>query len=357
MNFSGKWLTATAIVLMFGGGLTVDEAALAEETKGAETKAPIELELISVKKIWDRGRHNAFTGMTRFGCQWYVAFREAESHGTPAVGKPGGKIRIIRSQDGEDWISVGLLDYGPNQDVRDAKLCITPDGRLMMLAAAAPHTNDMQRQSLVWFSKDGRQWSKAHEVGEKDWWLWQVTWHPDGTAYGVGYGDITKHPRTTRLYRSRDGVDFQTIVKTLTPEPETGETGLIFRRDGSAVALVRQDGKQRDGKVGVARGDFTKWTFRNLGKRVGGPSLIELPSGHIVAATRLYDGKVRTSLSWLDPEAGKLVELLALPSGGDTSYPGLVWHDNMLWVSYYSSHEGKTSIYLAKVKVRPAEKR
>jgi hypothetical protein len=44
-------------------------------------------------------------------------------------------------------------------------------------------------------------------------------------------------------------------------------------------------------------------------------------------------------------------ETLRLPSGGDTSYAGLVWHENLLWVSYYASHEGKTAIYLAKVKV------
>ena len=30
---------------------------------------------------------------------------------------------------------------------------------------------------------------------------------------------------------------------------------------------------------------------------------------------------------------------------------GLVWHAGLLWVSYYSSHEGKTSIYLAKVRL------
>ncbi len=356
MNFNGNLLAATAAVLMLGGGLMVDEAAAAD-AKCAKASSPIELKLVDVKKIWDRGRHNAFTDMIRFDDKWYVAFREAEGHGVPAVGRVGGKIRVIRSKDGQDWTSVGLLDYGPNQDVRDAKLSVTPDGRIMLLAAVAPHAHKSQRQSLVWFSEDGRKWSKPHEVGEKNWWLWRVAWSPDGTAYGVGYGDITSRPRTTRLYRSRDGVDFQTIVKTLTPEPDTGETGLIFRRDGSAVALVRQDGKQRDGKVGVARGDFTKWKFRNLGLRVGGPTLIELPSGHIVAATRLYDGGARTSLSLLDPQAGKLTELLTLPSGGDTSYPGLVWHENMLWVSYYSSHEGKTSIYLAKVKVLPAGKR
>ncbi|HMP58434.1 MAG TPA: hypothetical protein PKD86_03680 [Gemmatales bacterium] len=68
---------------------------------------------------------------------------------------------------------------------------------------------------------------------------------------------------------------------------------------------------------------------------------------------RLYDKRVRTALCWLDAREGKLTEALTLPSGGDTSYAGLVWHDGRLWVSYYSSHEGKTSIYLAQVAVQP----
>jgi len=63
---------------------------------------------------------------------------------------------------------------------------------------------------------------------------------------------------------------------------------------------------------------------------------------------------VRTGLCWLDPHAGTLTEALTLPSGGDTSYPGFAWHEGVLWVSYYSSHEGKSSIYLARVKVHPA---
>ncbi|MFO7598290.1 MAG: hypothetical protein R6X27_00600, partial [Candidatus Desulfacyla sp.] len=56
-----------------------------------------------------------------------------------------------------------------------------------------------------------------------------------------------------------------------------------------------------------------------------------------VAAVRLYDEQARTALCWIDPDAGTMEEFLALPSGGDTSYPGLVWHDGLLWVSYYAS--------------------
>ncbi len=35
---------------------------------------------------------------------------------------------------------------------------------------------------------------------------------------------------------------------------------------------------------------------------------------------------------------------------GDTGYPALLWHNDRLHVSYYSSHQGKTSIYLAKIR-------
>ena len=43
---------------------------------------------------------------------------------------------------------------------------------------------------------------------------------------------------------------------------------------------------------------------------------------------------------------------LVLPSGGDSSYPGFAFYENLLWTLYYSSHEGKTAIYLAKIQVR-----
>ncbi|GAH41572.1 unnamed protein product [marine sediment metagenome] len=67
----------------------------------------------------------------------------------------------------------------------------------------------------------------------------------------------------------------------------------------------------------------------------------------------MHDGGAHTAVTYVDVKNGTMTKLLKLPSGGDTSYPGLVWHKKMLYVSYYSSHEGKTSIYLAKLKVKP----
>jgi len=103
----------------------------------------------------------------------------------------------------------------------------------------------------------------------------------------------------------------------------------------------------------MARPPYTEWAWRGLGARIGGPAVIAVPGNRFVAALRLYDGGERTSLAWLDVSEARLVEALWLPSGGDTSYAGLVWHDDRLWVSYYSSHEGRSCIYLAIVRVYP----
>jgi hypothetical protein len=103
--------------------------------------------------------------------------------------------------------------------------------------------------------------------------------------------------------------------------------------------------------LGIAKAPYNKWKWRNLKVPFGGPHMIRLPDGRFIAGVRLYDEKVRTTLCWIDPLTGTLTEVLKLPSGGDTSYPGLLWHEGLLWVSYYSSHEGKASIYLAKVAV------
>ena len=75
-----------------------------------------------------------------------------------------------------------------------------------------------------------------------------------------------------------------------------------------------------------------------------------LPEGAKTWATsRVYEKDPKTALGRLD--AGSYEPLLKFPSGGDTSYAGMVWHGGELWVSYYASHEGKSSVYLARVKL------
>ena len=310
---------------------------------GAQETAPVRL--VEVRKIWDAAPHNAFTDLVRFKDRWFCVFREGETHVSP-----DGKLRVLESADGAAWAPAALIEL-PGADLRDAKACVTPDGKLMLGGAAArPKAGGGKvHQSMAWFSDDGRKWSDGVEIGEKDFWIWRVTWH-QGAAYAVGYG--TAGEKIARLYSSPDGRRFDTLVPTLFAQGYPNEHALVFLDDGTCLCLLRRDeGKTKSGQLGTAAPPYKQWAWKDLGKQIGGPMMLRLPDGRLIAGVRLYDGRVRTSLCWIDAEEGTLTECLALPSGGDTSYPGMVLHDGVLWVSYYSSHEGKTAIYLAKVDV------
>ena len=205
---------------------------------------------------------------------------------------------------------------------------------------------------MVWFSSDdGQTWTEGKQIGDPGFWLWRSQWHK-GMAYSMGYATYRdRTQRTLRLYRSKDGGTFDTLVDQLSAPAGCGEDTILFRKDQSALCLLRHETGDKMAQLGTALPPYTDWKWRDLNLRIGGPNMLQLPDGRILAATRLYAGGVRTSLSWLDPKNGKLIEVLKLPSGGDTSYAGLVLHEGLLWISYYSSHEGKTSIYLAKVRI------
>ncbi len=301
------------------------------------------LKLIENRKIWDQAPHNAFTDLVRFKQRWFCVFREGQDHVSP-----DGALRVITSPDGLDWQSAARIESS-DSDLRDAKITVTPSGQLMLAGAEAMHDrSSYSHQSLAWFSDDGYQWSPQHEIGQRDYWLWRVTWH-DQTAYGIGYA-CSSNDRSVRLYASRDGKDFQVLVQPLYDQGYPNETSIVFQ-DQIAYCLLRRDGQPSDGLLGQSKAPYTQWSWQSVGCKIGGPQMILLPSGHLLAGVRLYDQKVRTSLCWIDKETGKLTEALPLPSGGDSSYPGLVWQEDVLWVSYYSSHEGKSSIYLAKVAI------
>ena len=116
--------------------------------------------------------------------------------------------------------------------------------------------------------------------------------------------------------------------------------------DGRLFCLLRCDDERNTGLLGAAAPPYTAWEWRPLGRRVGGPQMQVLPDGRIAAGVRLYDGGVRTALCGIDPDRSELTEWLALPSGGDTSYPGMLWRDGGLWFAWYSSHEGACRVYV-----------
>ena len=311
------------------------------------------IERLEVRKIWSKAAYNSFTDLIRFRGRWFCAFREGTGHLTP-----DGALRILTSADGVTWSSVASIRCpAPFQDLRDPQFSITPDGLLLLNAAAFRPVC----QSMAWLSKDGCDWGHHHLIGPRGSWLWRTVWH-SGVAYSFGRHEPKDHE--LQLYTSTDGLDFRAHGEPRLGAGYSNESDLLFLDDATGVSLTRCDGG--NALLGTASSPYDRWTWTDLGVRIGGPALLRLPDGRTIAAVRLYEPRQRTALCWLDVETAALTEFLTLPSGGDTSYAGMVWHDGLLWLSYYSSDDYlasmkgaiqahlKTSVYLAKVRFQPA---
>lgn len=300
------------------------------------------LELMSAEKIWDQAPHNAFTSLAYFKGKWYCGFREARGHGVSL----DGSLRLLSSEDGKMWESVKLFT-DENSDLRDADLSVTRDGRLLLAGVRAYPSGPAKHQSVVFLSEDGKTWTEGIDVADKNVWLWSVSWRKDA-GYGIGYSTIS--PKFARLYKTNDGESFESWVDDLKIDAAyPNESSIVFNSDGTAYCLLRCDPEK--GYIGTAKAPYKKWTWTRLDRRIGGPKMIQLPDGRLLCGVRLYDGGARTSLCFVDPKTGEMTEEIKLPSGGDTSYPGMVYRDGVVYVSYYASHEGKSSIYFATVKI------
>ncbi|MEZ5301795.1 MAG: hypothetical protein R3F11_14260 [Verrucomicrobiales bacterium] len=315
----------------------------------AASAAPPELKLVSTEKIWDAAPHNAFTDLIKWRGEFYCGFREGRGHVST-----DGKIRILRSAGGSGWESAAVVSKA-GHDLRDAHLCAMPGGKLMLVGGICRRAKDGESAptgSFVAFSEDGKTWTDPQIVSEFGRWLWAVQWHGD-TGYGVAYGGKAPDGKwlPSSLLATKDGIAYEPLAADFLAAGRGTEAVVRFdAKSGRALCLHRRDGNPNSAFLGTADAPYRDWQWIDLGHYFGGPNLIQLPSGDWIGAGRkIESGKAKTCLIGIDPTTGKSTPLLDVPSGGDTSYPGLVIDGETLWMSYYSSHEGKTSIYLAKI--------
>ncbi len=312
-----------------------------------------------VNKIWGEAPHSAFTDLIRFDNTFYCTFREASGH-MSGNGASNGVIRIIASEDGDNWYSVALLEK-EGLDLRDSKLSITPEGKLMVLMGATLWEGSAQVQRLPHVSflnpRNGRfskpEPAKIDKSIKTNYdWIWRVTWNQkDKKGYGVVYSRENNEAGTTHLVSTKDGTRYK-AVSLLRTENLPGESSIVFNQDGEARLVMRNDSKKNDdGLIGKSAYPYIRWEWVSLGIPLGGPEMIALDDNRYIIGTRAFpDNKGTTTALFLyDDQTNKCSKLIDFPSKGDTSYPGMLIHEGKLWVSYYSSHEGKSQIYLAKI--------
>jgi hypothetical protein len=308
----------------------------------------------TVTKIWDKAPHCAFTDLIEYNGKYYCTFREGTGH-IPAKDNTGnGMIRVLASKDGEKWESVALFAE-EGADLRDPKLSVTPDGRLMVLTGASFYDEGICKKHSEFVSfadKKVKSFSGLQPVhidpliqSDKNW-LWRVTWGKK-TGYGVLY-QVSGAEWIIYLLETSDGINYQVVTKLDVTGKPNESTVELLKDNKMRIIVRREDGNT--GYLGYSEYPYKNWEWYDLGIWLGGPYITTLPNGKTVFGTRSFsDEKTKTSLYGLD-DHGKAIHLLEFPSGGDTSYPGMIVVGDELWVSYYSSHEGQTSIYLAKVK-------
>ena len=306
-------------------------------------------EVLEVKRIPSEAPHAAFTDLLAVGDRLYCTFREGDDH----VHGADGRIRIMLREGDGPWSSVGLLEL-PGIDLRDPKLSLAPDGRIMVSLGGSRYVDRVlqDRKSMVSFSDQAGNTFEPpvpvvidESVRTPNDWLWRVTWH-DGVAYGVVYQRADDGWRI-QLLQTIDGVHYDHVTRLAVPG-EPNETTLRFTDDGTMVALIRREGADHRAVFGRARPPYVDWSFTTLEKAIGGPDLIEDESGDWWVSGRDYAEGTRTFVARLGRD-GRLHDTVFLPSAGDTSYPGLVLEGDRLLVSYYSSHEERTAIYLAEL--------
>lgn len=371
---------------------------------GPERALEANFKALPGRVIWDLSRVGdratsrvqrlELTSLVRHRGYFYCGFREGEIHGS----HPTGRGRIIRSADGEHWESAALFEWD-GADVREPKLAITAEGRLMVYTSiyfvsrepradgayyqvrrGTPDSEveaEVARQSVTWLSSDGLSWSPAYACPTGvNTWRWDIHWH-NGMGYSFGYAGKDDDGV---LYRTRDGKAFRVLKEQVFPEGAGNEAGLAFGTDDTLYCLLR--GAPGSKMLGMARPPYyLDWEWKDVradwdgsgnllpareafGTVPGGPLILRLKDGRLLGAGRVVGG---ISLFWIDPEKAVFTRFARIAG---SSYPGVVEHEGELWVTssdsefWGTSADGRvgwvknlqvpsTRIFLTRIKLPP----
>jgi acyl-CoA thioesterase-1 len=295
----------------------------------------------SVRAIVADGKHNAFTALARFRGDLWLAFRSAKDHNSQ-----DGDIVVLRSaDDGGTWRDATRLNAVP--DDRDPQF-LALENRLFLYDAGMTGPD---LATYATFTDDGASWSKPQPVYEPRFIVWKPCRHNGRFYAGAHKKDEVSggKGREARLITSDDGLNWTTVSLVRAGNWES-ETTPFIAPDHRATMFMRQKYGSPPCEVFEAMPPYASWTRRPAGV----PHL----SGHSVHTFRGVSYLFSRSMDYAKKQTGTIIYTFAdgeltpycvLPSGGDCSYAEAVEKGESMLVSYYSSHEGQTNIYLARV--------
>jgi len=311
------------------------------------------LKLLDIKRVSKPAAHCAFTDLIEnpfdeSGNTVMCCYRQATNH----VSADG--ILIVLTIDKHTFqVKNRAAIREDNADLRDPKFSYH-NKRLMLTTYAKTYSESgaMTTQMLTYFSTNGLSWSGKNSFGKSGWWLWNHTWF-NSQAYGFAYN---RPSNAISLYKGDPTRSMQPCVENVFSLKKQGkgypnESTILFDNSGNASVFLRRDADTFSAQFGTSTPPFTQWSWHDLGIYIGGPAAVALKNDLFIVAGRHVDWATRafsTKLWLFNANVKQLSELCTLPSSGDTSYPGLVVENNLVYVSYYSCHiDNQARVYMA----------
>jgi hypothetical protein len=341
-----------------GQGLAAGAGAL------DEAKLPA-VKVVSVRRVFHNGEHNAFTDLCRFRGQLWLTFRSCpDGH----MVHPTSSVIILRSADGAKWEEAHRFRV-EKRDTRDPHFLVFQDKLFVFTGTWYSGTSTLARAEYdlnkqlgyAACSADGIHWQSPILLeGTFGHYIWRAAAF-GGKAYLCGRRKLGFEVSArgegqgveSLMLESDDGLIWR--KRAVFQEIAGDETAFLFEPDGRVLGVGRRSG---NAQLLRSQPPYTHWDRQDLDRSIGGPLLVKWGGHYLVGGRKTTSAGATTSLCWLVGD--RLHEFAELPSGGDNSYPGFVeLAPNRALISYYSSHErdaaGKviTGIYLAELAMTP----
>ena len=308
--------------------------------------------ILSVKKVYDVQRHCAFSDLIKWKGNWYLVFRASDDHAYTQ----NGTIEVLKSSDGSVW-EPEISYESAEKDLRDPKFDIN-NNQLIVYAQGVKFNSDktVNFQQGVIIEAEKTEFNRIVpydlNYGFPAYWPWRFS-KLDNVSYAIGYN---QSPKVLKIVETKDFKDFVDVCD-LSYIQKTPSEGTLRFNNNKCYALIRRTGPTILGISNIADLCNFKWIeLPMIG--LGGPNFLVYDNNTLIISGRDYltkdysYGNGRTSLFIYKIKENKTYRIATLPSGGDTGYPGLYLNNNQLWISYHSTHEGTTKIYLAKVELQ-----
>lgn len=297
--------------------------------------------------------HSAFTDLIQYNNTYYCCFRESSEHNSM-----DGRIRVLKSSDGNSWSSFAILSKN-DTDLRDPHFFIDPKS-ILCVATNARQKNATRENLIYKLGKNGFQQSFAIKV-DNDYWLWSYSKFRN-SIYSIGYnmkqacfGKSTTEKPQILLFKNANTscTAFRQVTNNswLSDSFHCASESSILFKDNKAIAIVRDETPEHKSSfIGTSTYPFKQWQWQKFPYFVRGPKLAALPDGRIFLCAASMIDYQRLYFAILNPATFRVEKIAPIPSGGDCGYAGVIVQGDTALVSYYSSHEGNTHIYIDRVK-------